>query len=118
MPSHEEPAVPAASGLTRCLRVDKRTESDERHAVVMSFLDTLRSLVAAPLPDDDNRKASISWDARGRAWAASILRRRFRRVGHALCEPGGLPQAGIHRVLVCRPNHRLGNSVLISPLIA
>lgn len=42
----------------------------------------------------------------------------FRRVGRALCEPGGLPKTGIHRVLVCRPNHRLGNSVLISPLIA
>ena len=84
----------------------------------MTILDTLRSLVAPPLPAADSRKASISWDARGRAWAASVLRRRFRRVGHALCEPGGLPQAGIHRVLVCRPNHRLGNSVLISPLIA
>ena len=42
----------------------------------------------------------------------------FRKVGRRLCEPGGLPTAGIHRVLVCRPNHRLGNSVLISPLIA
>ncbi|WEN16521.1 glycosyltransferase family 9 protein [Rhodanobacter sp. AS-Z3] len=29
-----------------------------------------------------------------------------------------MPTTGIHRVLVCRPNHRLGNNVLISPLIA
>ncbi|MEP6899052.1 MAG: glycosyltransferase family 9 protein [Rhodanobacter sp.] len=47
-----------------------------------------------------------------------VLRRMFRRVSGALCEPGGLPASGIHRVLVCRPNHRLGNSVLISPLIS
>ncbi|HZX70832.1 MAG TPA: glycosyltransferase family 9 protein [Rhodanobacter sp.] len=78
----------------------------------------MRSLVAAPLPAADSLKRSTSWDARGRAWAASVLRRLFRRVGRDLCEPGGLPKTGIHRVLVCRPNHRLGNSVLISPLIA
>ncbi|WP_350016883.1 glycosyltransferase family 9 protein [Rhodanobacter sp. IGA1.0] len=84
----------------------------------MTVPDTVRSLVATPLPAADSTKPPVSWDARGRAWAASILRRRFRRVGRALCEPGGLPPTGIHRVLVCRPNHRLGNSVLISPLIA
>ncbi|WP_413624568.1 glycosyltransferase family 9 protein [Luteibacter sp. Lutesp34] len=32
--------------------------------------------------------------------------------------PGGLPHTGIQRVLVCRPNHRLGNTVLTTPLIA
>lgn len=25
---------------------------------------------------------------------------------------------GIYRILVCRPNHRLGNAILITPLIA
>lgn len=35
-----------------------------------------------------------------------------------MSEPGDLPTTGIHRVLVCRPNHRLGNTILISPLIA
>ncbi|MGY3040452.1 heptosyltransferase-3 [Rhodanobacter sp. TND4EL1] len=84
----------------------------------MNLFATIRALVAAPSLAADSRKAAISWDARGRGWAASVLRRRFRRVGNALCEPGGLPGVGIHRVLVCRPNHRLGNSVLISPLIA
>jgi len=49
---------------------------------------------------------------------AQVLGRMFRKVGGGLCEPGGLPTVGIHRVLICRPNHRLGNSVLISPLIA
>lgn len=84
----------------------------------MAVPDTHRSLAATPLPAAESRKASISWDTRGRAWAASLLRRRLQRVGRKLCEPGGLPRTGIHRVLVCRPNHRLGNSVLISALIA
>jgi ADP-heptose:LPS heptosyltransferase len=32
--------------------------------------------------------------------------------------PGGLPTTGIHRVLVLRPNHRLGNMLLVTPLLA
>ncbi|HMH66808.1 MAG TPA: glycosyltransferase family 9 protein [Pinirhizobacter sp.] len=32
--------------------------------------------------------------------------------------PGGLPTTGIHRVLVLRPNHRLGNMLLVAPLLA
>lgn len=31
---------------------------------------------------------------------------------------GGLPRIGVQRVLVCRPNHRLGNTVLMTPLMA
>ncbi|MDF3983041.1 glycosyltransferase family 9 protein [Luteibacter sp. PPL554] len=31
---------------------------------------------------------------------------------------GALPPSGIQRVLVCRPNHRLGNTVLMTPLMA
>lgn len=34
-----------------------------------------------------------------------------------LCPPKTLPTQDIHRVLVCRPNHQLGNTVLISPLL-
>ena len=30
----------------------------------------------------------------------------------------GIPRQGIHRILVCRPNHRLGNMLLMTPLIA
>jgi heptosyltransferase III len=30
----------------------------------------------------------------------------------------GIPRHGIHRILVCRPNHRLGNMLLMTPLIA
>jgi len=29
-----------------------------------------------------------------------------------------IPQRGIYRILVCRPNHRLGNMLLMTPLIA
>jgi ADP-heptose:LPS heptosyltransferase len=29
-----------------------------------------------------------------------------------------LPRKGIFRILVCRPNHRLGNTILLTPLIA
>jgi heptosyltransferase-3 len=41
----------------------------------------------------------------------------FRRLGSHLCEPDGLPVEGIHRVLISRPDHRLGNTVLVSALI-
>jgi len=47
-----------------------------------------------------------------------LFGRLFSAVGRQLCEPGQLPARGIHRVLICRPNHRLGNAVLISPLLA
>ncbi|MFC5436849.1 glycosyltransferase family 9 protein [Rhodanobacter umsongensis] len=49
---------------------------------------------------------------------ALLFGRLFSAVGRQLCEPGKLPTRGIHRVLICRPNHRLGNAVLISPLLA
>ncbi|MBB6183557.1 glycosyltransferase family 9 protein [Oleiagrimonas soli] len=48
---------------------------------------------------------------------ASLLGRRLRAIDAQLCAPGALPVHGIHRILVCRPNHRLGNTVLISPLL-
>ncbi|UPG96038.1 glycosyltransferase family 9 protein [Luteibacter aegosomatissinici] len=32
--------------------------------------------------------------------------------------PGELPRGGIQRILVCRPNHRLGNTLMVTPLIA
>jgi ADP-heptose:LPS heptosyltransferase len=37
----------------------------------------------------------------------------------SLADPSDrLPSRGIHRILVCRPNHRLGNMLLMTPLIA
>lgn len=49
---------------------------------------------------------------------AKVFGRLIRSVERDLCAPETLPMRGIHRILVCRPNHRLGNAVLISPLIA
>jgi len=58
------------------------------------------------------------WDGLRRRVVAGFFARLFGGVGRALCEPGQLPTRGIHRVLICRPNHRLGNALLISPLLA
>lgn len=49
---------------------------------------------------------------------ALVFGRLFAALDRQLCEPGQLPAHGIHRVLICRPNHRLGNAVLISSLLA
>ena len=56
-------------------------------------------------------------DRLGRRLASALFRRMFRRLGSQLCEPGQLPVQGIHRILISRPNHRLGNTVLVSALI-
>ncbi|MEW9623701.1 glycosyltransferase family 9 protein [Rhodanobacter geophilus] len=53
-----------------------------------------------------------------RRLVACCFRRLLRSTDEQLCEPDQLPVRGIHRVLVCRPNHRLGNTLLISPLLA
>ena len=58
------------------------------------------------------------WDGLRRRVVGGFFARLFGGVGRALCEPGQLPVRGIHRVLICRPNHRLGNALLISPLLA
>lgn len=49
---------------------------------------------------------------------AAFFGRLFAAVNRALCQPGQLPEHGIHKILICRPNHRLGNAILISPLLA
>lgn len=38
----------------------------------------------------------------------------MRRTDAELCAPDSLPLHGIHRILICRVNHRLGNNVLLS----
>lgn len=68
-----------------------------------------------PVPPKVHRPSGL--DQFGRRLVSGLFRRMFRRLGSHLCEPGGLPVDGIHRVLISRPNHRLGNTVLISALI-
>jgi len=61
---------------------------------------------------------SRRWDRLRRRLVATCFRRVLDFTDKQLCGPGLLPVRGIHRVLVCRPNHRLGNTVLITPLLA
>lgn len=46
-----------------------------------------------------------------------VFGRWLRQAQARLVGPGTLPVAGIHRILVCRPNHRLGNVLLLTPLV-
>lgn len=59
-----------------------------------------------------------NWDALRHKVVGRFFSRLFSNAGSHLCAPGQLPTRGIHRILVCRPNHRLGNAVLLSPLLA
>lgn len=49
--------------------------------------------------------------------AAWMAKRVFPHAAN-LVAPGELPRGGIQRILVCRPNHRLGNTLMVTPLIA
>jgi ADP-heptose:LPS heptosyltransferase len=46
-----------------------------------------------------------------------LLSRPYRRIDAALQRGGEFLKADIRRILVCRPNHRLGNALLLTPLI-
>jgi ADP-heptose:LPS heptosyltransferase len=60
------------------------------------------------LTDRDRRKRIMRWP----------LSRIFRAVENRLIGVGQLPAAQVHRILVLRPHHRLGNIVLLTPLIS
>ncbi len=65
------------------------------------------------------KKTSLGFNnriARRRIWRW-ILTPLFRSVDATLVDGGQLVDKGIHRILVLRPNHRLGNVLLITPLI-
>jgi heptosyltransferase III len=47
-----------------------------------------------------------------------LMNRSFRLAESARVQPGGLSAEQIHRILIVRPNHRLGNLILLTPLIA
>lgn len=46
-----------------------------------------------------------------------LSRRWFRATETRLRRSRNLPQSGVRRILVCRPNHRLGNLLLLTPLL-
>lgn len=47
-----------------------------------------------------------------------VLRKILSRGRRSSCEQGVLPKKGIHRIIVLRPNHRLGNTLLLTPLLS
>ena len=55
-----------------------------------------------------------AWRRRAITW---ILRRALPPARNLVRE-GELPVAGIQRVLICRPNHRLGNTVMLTALMS
>lgn len=57
------------------------------------------------------------YDVWRRQLVARLLDRLYRATEQTLRRNGDLPSTGIFRVLVIRPNHRLGNSLLLTPLI-
>lgn len=54
---------------------------------------------------------------RGGGGSSRLLGRLYRATEKSLRRNGELLPTGIVRVLVCRPNHRLGNTLLLTPLI-
>ncbi|HEY2396001.1 MAG TPA: glycosyltransferase family 9 protein [Rudaea sp.] len=58
-----------------------------------------------------------SYDALRRALVGWLLGRVYRDIEATFRRNGELFGARIHRILVCRPNHRLGNTLLLTPLI-
>lgn len=55
-----------------------------------------------------------AWRRRAITW----LLRRVMPPARNLVREGELPVAGIQRVLICRPNHRLGNTVMLTALMS
>ncbi len=58
-----------------------------------------------------------SFDALRRTLVGWLLGRVYRAAEATFRRNGELSGARIHRILVCRPNHRLGNTLLVTPLI-
>jgi ADP-heptose:LPS heptosyltransferase len=56
---------------------------------------------------------AATWRRRAAAWLARHLLAPQKNLVGA----GELPALGIQRILVCRPNHRLGNTLLLTPLL-
>ncbi|MCW8806795.1 MAG: lipopolysaccharide heptosyltransferase family protein [Rhodanobacter sp.] len=80
----------------------------------------MTSTAKGSVPDPSNSPGMPprNWDALRHKVVGRFFSPLFSNAGSHLCAPGQLPTRGIHRILVCRPNHRLGNAVLLSPLLA
>ena len=55
-------------------------------------------------------------------WRRHLVRAGVRLLSRTKEQPvmlaGSIPGKGIYRILICRPNHRLGNQILLTPLVA
>lgn len=60
---------------------------------------------------------STSNESLRRRFVGLLFRPTIARAKAAQVMDGALPMTGIHRILICRPNHRLGNMLLLTPLI-
>jgi heptosyltransferase III len=58
-----------------------------------------------------------TYDGLRRILVGWLLRRTYRAIDATIRRNGELAGARIQRILVCRPNHRLGNTLLMTPLI-
>jgi heptosyltransferase III len=67
--------------------------------------------------DGENLSLNQRIHALRRRWMRRILD-RFLGDGSSAPGLGDLPMTGIHRILVSRPNHRLGNTLLVGPLLS
>lgn len=73
-------------------------------------LSSVSSTIPAHKPLHGN---AATWRRRAAAWLA----RRLLPPQTNLVGASELPAFGIQRILVCRPNHRLGNTLLLTPLL-
>ncbi|PTR33244.1 ADP-heptose:LPS heptosyltransferase [Luteibacter sp. OK325] len=78
------------------------------------------SPVASVSPSSSSETARTPMHGNGALWrrrAAAWLAQRLIAPAKNLLGAGQLPASGIQRILVCRPNHRLGNTLLLTPLL-
>lgn len=78
------------------------------------------SPVASVSPTSSSEPARIAMHGNSALWrrrAAGWLARHLVAPSKNLVGAGELPVSGIQHILVCRPNHRLGNTLLLTPLL-
>jgi heptosyltransferase III len=63
-------------------------------------------------------RLGVDVQALRRRFVSSCMKALSRPAPSALTQSEHIPARGIYRVLICRPNHRLGNQLLLTPLIA
>lgn len=73
--------------------------------------------LSPPSPSEPARTPMHGNAALMRRRVAAWLARHLVAPAKNLVGAGELPASGIQRILICRPNHRLGNTLLLTPLL-